>query len=186
MPETTETGRRLVRVTRAIKLAGLMPDYYGNEAAMTRGTYVHLALSLDHMGELNESTLDPKLEPYLFAWRRFVREFKPRILTNEEHVIHEALGYCGTPDWRAEILGREAIVDVKTGEPAAWHAIQTAAYAMTFDRPLARWSVYLAGDGSYKTSEHKDRKDFEIWKAALAIAAWRREHNLENEKEIEP
>jgi len=145
---------------------------WSDESALRRGEAVHLATAFDDLGQLAEESLDPRLVGYLAGWRKFRRELSPEIQTIEEKVHHKLYGYEGTLDRRLTLRGRAGILDIKSGLPQRWHAVQLAAYANTFDGPLARWGIYLADDGTYRLEEYKDRHDWDVFKAALTIVAW--------------
>ena len=162
-----------MRVTNILKACGLIDTAFMDEAAMKRGEYVHLACELDDKGDLDESTLDPLVDPYLAARRLFRKEQNPDILTIEEEVKHSHYGYEGRLDRRAMMDARECVLDIKTGQPAEWHSLQLAGYALCFDRPHARFGIYLSNDGRYKMTEYKDRKDYEVWKACVTLANWK-------------
>jgi hypothetical protein len=166
----------MLRVTEALTLAGLVDAQWFTEASSARGTAVHAACALDDAGDLDESTVHPAVAPYLSGWRRFRAEMQPEILTIEEGVRHEPYRYRGTLDRRMKLRGIEGVGDIKTGAPLASHPIQLAAYALTFDRPLARWGIYLREDGSYRIEECRDRRDFDVWKAVITVANFIQEH----------
>ena len=160
-----------MRVTELIRACGLMDLTWCTQEALDRGTAVHLACELDDRGDLDESSVDPVIMPYLMGWRKFKREMEPQILSIEEEVEHPA--YKGRLDRRLILNAREGIGDIKSGPPADWIALQLAGYAMCFDRPLARWAIHLSADGKYKLIEHSDRKDFDVWKACVTLANWK-------------
>lgn len=161
-----------LRVTGIIKAAGLMGQQWSDEWGMDRGTAVHKAAELDDRGDLDPETVDPMVAGHLAGWRKFRAEAAPEILAVEEEVIHEQYGYRGRLDRRVKLTGVEGILDIKCGQPAAWHPIQLAGYALTFHRPLARWGLYLPGDGNFRLREYRDRNDYDIFKAALTVARW--------------
>ena len=174
----------MMRVTQVLRGAGLCDMSFVDEAAMKRGTAVHLATELDDLGELEESSVDPVVAPYLAGWRRFRTEMKPQIVTIEEKVSDQLAGYRGTLDRRVYLDNKHWVIDIKTGSPAPWHAIQLAGYAAVFTpNPRYRAGVYLPGDGSYRFVEYSDRQDYEVWRSALRIAKWRFAHGLYNIEE---
>jgi len=76
--------------------------------------------------------------------------------------------------------GHKWLLDIKTGGPADWHRLQTAAYSMTFPHfPMRRATVHLGSNGRYAMREYKlsdmltDRGDFQ---AALRV------YNLQRRK----
>ena len=171
----------MIRVTEAIKIAGLMGDsanFFTPEGA-ARGTAVHAACEFDDDGDLDDDALDPSLSGYVESWRAFRGETGLEIIGNELEVNHEPLGYVGHLDRLVKWNDKVHVLDIKTGSDQRWHAIQLAAYAMAWasetgsPTPL-RGSVQLYADGrpgTYRAA--KSRKDFDVWKAALTVARWK-------------
>lgn len=152
----TYRGITFPSVTQVLKETGLIDDRWYSEAARIRGQAVHLATEYDDRGVLDESTVSPIVRPYLAAWRRFRAEtgFAPTEI--ERRVSHPTAQYGGTLD-RLGALGSGALIllDIKTGGPQRWHALQLAAYAMALPEPrkYRRARVELRGDGTYRFSE---------------------------------
>jgi outer membrane lipoprotein-sorting protein len=77
--------------------------------------------------------------------------------------VNETYLYGGTLDRTGVLMpygGPSVLVDLKTGQKADWHAIQTAAYAELLNRaihkPVKRFSLYLQEDGSIaRIKEHE-------------------------------
>jgi len=164
----------LIHVTTVLAEAGLIDTAWFTEHAREKGSAVHLATQFLDEGDLNWSTVEPDVLARVRQYQKFLDEVKPEILAVEESVRNEALQYQGQLDRRVRINGREGIIDIKGPCESAWNGAQLAAYASCFLRPLARWNLYLHDD-RYRLIERKDRKDWELFKAALVIAAWRRD-----------
>lgn len=160
----------MLRVTSVIKACGFIDDSFMDETAMLLGTYRHEATVLYDLGTLDPTTLDPRVSPHVDGWAKFRREMNPIIIATEEEVSHPA--YKGRLDRRIILDGREGVLDIKTGAKALWHRLQLAGYALCFDRPMARWGLYLTDAGTYKLEEYRDRQDFETWKACVTIASF--------------
>lgn len=167
----------LIHVTQVLRDAGLVNTEWFTDHMRERGTALHSAIEFDVAGDLDEATLDPEITVPFAAWRKFRAEMQPEILASELNV--EVPGsYCGRLDLLVRINDAEGIVDFK-GQPSPSDSVQLAGYACTFDRPLKRWNLYLRIGNGYRLVEHKDRRrDDSIWRAALVLAAWRREHGL--------
>lgn len=170
-------------VTQVIKAAG----YMGNTAHYTdesrdRGTYVHAVTAAWDTGNLvMEQVYALGLEytlPYLEAWKKFRAEtgFEP---TEIELIVgHPTLMYAGTLDRSHRGCLTKTICDIKTGSPAPWHAIQTAAYAGCLSGIWQRCGVYLAGTGAYKLEWHEGFDDWDAFVAALSAWKWKAKHGL--------
>lgn len=163
----------LISVTTVLREAKLF-DYKGTMMmAADKGTAIHTITELDDTNQLPQEILNP-IVAHLDGWRRFKDESGIEILGIEELVHNPIYRYAGKLDRRVRFNGREAVIDIKTGRWAPWHAIQTSAYAKTFNRPLDRYCLYLPGDGTYQLDEHKDPSDWDVFRAALLIVNWKR------------
>ena len=171
-------GKLYLSVTRCLSAAGLVNFEGIDPFYAERGTAVHRATELSDRGTLDELKLDPQLAPYLAAWRDFRKTSGVIIRAIEKRFVCEPLEFAGTIDRVVSILGREGVLDIKTGNHYASHNVQLAAYAFG-EQPkqpqkLARWAVYLAEDGRFKLREFTDHSDFLVWQSCLTIARWKR------------
>lgn len=145
------------------------------EKAALRGKYAHLAAELDDKGQLDESTLDDALRPYLAAWRSFRAELHRRdgvILQEwiERPMVSIALGYAGTVDRIVRIDGEDVTLDIKTGKLQRWTGVQLAAYDMI--RSVVgrrRIGIELRKDGTFEWTDFRDEGDTVTWLAALRV-----------------
>jgi len=176
----------MLRVTEAIQLAGLSDTTWLTPEAAARGTAVHAAVALDVSGQLDEESIHPVVAPYLASWRRFRLEANVFVIDSELEVEHLALGYSGRLDMIATIGGYAPMVlDLKTGAAAAWHPIQTAGYALAHQTMAGgatppRGAVYLQDDGSAaRFVAHKDRGNFDVFKAAVVIAHFKKQKGIQ-------
>ena len=166
----------LPHVTSILREVGLVDTTWFTEEARDRGSALHLATEYLDRGELDEATVDPLIVSRLAAYRLFIKEMKPEILSIEEHVEYPG-SYQGTLDRRVRIAGKEWVLDIKAGGPAPWHSLQLAGYALCFDRPLVRCSLYLTD--TYKLMVWPQRRaDDDMWRACVCFAAWRRKHGI--------
>ncbi|HBY58523.1 MAG TPA: hypothetical protein DEH78_01795 [Solibacterales bacterium] len=178
------TGGRVLRsVTQILKGARLVEDYGKIDPFYAeRGTAVHAACEYSDKGTLDRSTLDPQIIGYLKAWESFRSEASVEVREVEHRFYRDDLGFAGTID-RVIVAGtRPGILDIKTGSPAPWHPIQTAAYAhgLKLDREIVvRYALYLSADGKWKIRKHDDAADFSIWLSALELSNWRRKHGYD-------
>lgn len=173
-------GQRLMSVTDVLRSVQLIDDSWFDEEARVRGRYVHKAIAYEERGGLDESSVDERLAGYLAAYRAFVREVEPgACLLVEEPLAHPIHRYAGTVDQVRPIAGKLAVLEHKTGGPARWHALQTAAYAALAEvklspaHPLRRYVLYLRPDGTYRLVEQSSRDDWKLFLAALALAAFK-------------
>lgn len=180
----TLDGVALDSVTQILDTLGFIDKTFYTTWGRDRGSYVHQAAHLYDRGELDEEALDPQLVPFLEAWKKFLKDSCFRVLDSEIPTYHPLLLYAGTPDKvgffdvapAKDIL---SVIDIKTGRPEPWAAIQTAAYAELVKNnfkiiKVNRYVVELRDDATYKLTEYKDRQDAAIWLAAVAVHNWKK------------
>jgi hypothetical protein len=117
----------------AVKWAGQLPGFERDKAADT-GSLVHILV--ENIVRKREITVDPDLVPYAIAFRRFLEERKPKIISVEHAVANLTDGWGGTFDLYVELDGVKTLLDAKTWkrrpEPGsdmyAETALQLAAY----------------------------------------------------------
>lgn len=185
-------GKPVHGVSKILHAAGLIDATWLSEEALKRGSIVHQTIEFyltPEEGELNEDNLHPNVAGYLKAFKKAERELGLKVERDgrgqpfvEYKTLHPMLGYAGTIDYVGRRGGEEAvpiIVDIKSGSPDDWHPIQLAAYALTFtETRVLRANLYVQADGNYRWFERTDRKDFDLWKAALVIGGYRIEKGL--------
>ena len=171
----TVDGKIIPSVTTIIKDCGLIDTTWFTEGATTRGTYVHQATELLDRDDLDEASLDPVLIPYVDAYRRFKQETGFVIDDIEKRVHNATYGYAGTLDRTGTFIGdkTKSIIDIKTGQPAKWHGVQLAAYALCYQEPHNRYGVYLSNTGSYRLERYKNRQDTQVFLACLTVYKFR-------------
>lgn len=172
--------RELPSVTGVMKTARLFDYGEFALAAADRGTEVHTLTELADSGALTRENIPNPLTGYVDGWERFKKETRVIVLAVEEPVVNRIYGYAGKLDRRVTLAGRESIIDIKTGLSAPWHGAQTTAYARCFSNwpDLSRFCLYIDGDGSYKLEEHKDPRDWDLFRACLTIYAWKARNGL--------
>jgi hypothetical protein len=161
------------RVTDILREAGLIDATWYTTQGRDLGTAVHAASAYLDEGRLDWSTVDPLVAPRLRSYQKFLEEMRPAIVSIEETVANPTLGYIGHVDRTLEINGRFGVLDLKSPARAPWHPIQLALYAGCYRGPVARWNLYLS-DTNYQLVEHRGRRDWEVAKAAITLASWRR------------
>lgn len=184
----TLDGRRLPSVTQVLAplndYSMVPPDIL--EAARIFGTHVHEACDLFDRDELDWSSLDPALVPYVEGWRNFLRDSGAVVIASELRVYHAELGYAGSPDkvlsWRKSIaipdLKATAIVPPTVGP-------QTAAYAKAYHsmhggrgREPLRYCIHLTGGGKYKSHARTDPADWSYFVSALNCHKFKEKHRV--------
>lgn len=165
-------GVRVPSVTQVIGHAGLadysqVPQWMLDYKADI-GRAAHKAIELDHDNDLDEETVDPRVLPYVEAFRLFVAQSGFRILYTEQRLYHPRHGYAGTLDIVAlDAFKRLAIVENKT--TAMWFeravACQTVAYYKAWnathptEQARRRYALQLRPDGTYKLHHYDYHAD---------------------------
>lgn len=147
------------------------------------GTAVHLATELIDADDLDESSVDPVLVPYLDAYREFLAAEKPQWTMSETPLAHPLWRYAGTLD-RAGILRDEhSIIDIKTVaqlHPAI--GVQVAAYDLLHQHhisrptPAKRYALQLKPDGTYRLKPYADPDDYRVFLALVSVYNWVSKH----------
>lgn len=157
----TLNDRVLPGVTGTIKAAGRMGsavNFY-NEFARERGTAVHQMLKLAQDNDLDESTIDERLKPYLTAWKTFQRVTKYRPMVTEQAVYCPEPEFAGTLDSAGILNGQLVVIDVKTQNYPSWARVQLTAYMMAVKAagftPAAGIGLCLKGDGTFKAHPYE-------------------------------
>jgi hypothetical protein len=183
----TLNGQPVPSVTGMIKL--VMPREYRDEFARDRGTAVHMATDLEDRGQLDESSLDERIIPYVNAWRKFKAEAKAKVIHTEMAVGHPLYRYAGTLDNIVEIGGDMVLVDKKTGDIVPEVQIQLALYELAYYATVPkarkiqrRLAIQLKEDGSYRCHWFDSKHDKQLALSWLTVAQWIKTHNPQQEK----
>ncbi len=170
-----------LHVTDVLRLAGLMDPTWFTDPGRERGTHVHTACALLDRGDLDETSLDPVIVPYLDAYRRFLTESGTVWDLIEQEIEDQPLGYRG----RLDRANRTSIADIKTGAPHWSVAVQIAAYRRCLAAPSLKhqYVLELRGDGTYRYSKTSDlsglsdRDAERLWLSCLHVAQARTLHH---------
>lgn len=166
----TVNGRELPSVTHVCRF--LSVDVAANarpwlrDMAADRGTRVHAYTVMLDYGEEPEE-VEPDCAGYLEAYRRFLRDFRPKWAGIETVLGSEVLGYAGTCDRHGTVRiankRTPCILDIKTG--AELHHAATAAQLQGYshllnrpqsDPPALLLALHLRRDGTYALYDETD------------------------------
>jgi hypothetical protein len=173
--EYRDGGTVIPSVSQVLKQAGLAwyPGGAGREA-MELGTAVHRLCARYAGGQrADDRGREIASLEYAGAFADFCTDEKAVPVAAEKIISHAIDGYryAGTFDLLADINGEKTLIDIKTGSPAPWHAMQLAAYALASD-PDRVMCLYLT-PGSYRrryfTAEELLQASADFGKA---LAAW--------------
>ena len=191
-------GKPVPSVTQVIEAAGLGLDFSlvppdVLKMAQSRGNAVHVAAALWDAGELDWSTVDPRIEAYVRAYVEFRRMLPIKTVVVEKRMAtgymkyNDSIWFAGTPDLIGFINGRRSVIDLKTGQNAD-AGIQTAGYAILWNsehktEPIHdRYALRLRKDGSYKLIEEADPDDAPAFLDALEYTTAKAKMGRWNEK----
>lgn len=167
-------------VTQVLRATGVSVDFEGLRETSDRlrdaidlkrdlGVACHADAHAYDDDDLDWSTVDPRVEPYLRAWAVFRANTSLAPCARERRLYHPVHRYAGTLDGIFRLpSGRQVLVDMKLGDPesAASH-LQTAAYEAAYlvEHPDAeiheRWAVQLCPERQvpYRVTNYTDRPE---------------------------
>lgn len=167
-------GVAVPSVTQVLQLAGLSDPSKYPPGAAERGTYVHIGTALYDRDDLNEDVLDDDKRGYIAAWAKFRADSEFEIDAIEARRCSETRRFAGTIDRLGIWNGWHTIIDIKSGQPEPWHALQTMGYAILIGgATMERYAVYLRPNGSYKLVCHKEESDRGVFLGALSVAQFK-------------
>lgn len=174
----------MLRVTEALKLAGLVDTEWMTPEGAKRGTFVHEATAMADAGTLDPAWSHPEITPRVESWLRFKADTRLVVEAVELEVVHAGLRYAGRLDRIVRFPGddRPTLIDLKNGAAAKWHRIQTALYALAWCAQTGqatphRAAVYLHPEGRPATlGLHRERSDFDVARQVVALASFLKEN----------
>ena len=154
-------GQRIPGVTEVLRATGISEDFervalYNSslradlDAKRALGIAVHHDCHALDDDDLEWSTVDPRVAPYVNAWWEFRKNHKLIPVERERRVFHPVYLYAGTLDgvFCKKTDGPFIVVDIKTGDvEASACRYQTSAYLAAYryaqDRALRQHSLKL-------------------------------------------
>jgi hypothetical protein len=176
---TTTNDKLLPGVTQILDGNGCVDHFGFSDETRARGTYVHEATVIIDRGE-RLANVPIEYEPFITAYRRFVRDMQPVWSRSEEVVADLINGYAGTLDRAGLVQGVPVVVDIKTGEVPPSVGPQTAAYVRCLP-DAHRWQRYclqLRPDGQYRWLPLADKADHAVFLAALTLYRWKERYRV--------
>jgi hypothetical protein len=132
-------------VTEILTSVGLIDTSWFTPEAAERGTQVHLACRYLAEDRLDWTTLDPRIEPYVRSYEKFLTSTGCKARSVEQSGYCEIRRYCGSWD---VVFGY--LADLKTGSYEPWHRAQVGGYQLLpgHQRVSRLATIYLQADGS--------------------------------------
>lgn len=151
----------------------LSADYPGlsNESAMTRGRGVHAACHLIAAKDEDREweSRHPECQPYLDAYRAFLREHSFRLISAEKEFRSEAHRFVTHPDEIGELDEFGTVdLEIKSGTMPRWCRLQTAGQILAIGVPsMKRFGLLLRADASYQLYPHEDFRDIDRFRSMI-------------------
>jgi hypothetical protein len=171
-------GKRMPSVTEII--AAVIPRAWSPDPwYMERGTANHKAIALHLNGQLDESTLDPRIIGHFTAAKKFLAETGYGRGAIVERPMYSPHGFAGTPD----LIAGGKLIDWKSSiEPTV--EFQLGAYsilaALCSGKALA---VELSEDGKYKIHAFDVKAAQRLWMNLFSVYGWMNKNGLLPKKE---
>ncbi len=169
-------GREVPGVTCVLASLGLIRTM-DDPAAMERGRHVHSACRFFDEKDIDEASIDPDIEGYLMAWKKFRAEKKVKVRAIEKKIGMKDIGYAGRLDRFCDVDGFPTVIEIKTGEVQKAAGLQLVAYGAAVSKsPVGRFAVRLKSDGNYGLVPFPAKDWFLDWRAflgALSLYQWR-------------
>lgn len=161
------TGAELQHITGMLTRTGWVDRLWMTEESSERGRAIHKLTADYDLGALDPQTcVCGPYRPYLLAHVAAMRVLQLEILAVEEAIVHPRLRFGGRPDRAVRDAGEVGPFEIKSGEAARSHPIQTALQAILLEPVLMvpaefqkRQCLYLKANGRYKLEHHREASD---------------------------
>lgn len=169
-------------VTQILQGVGIIDTRWYKPGSAEKGAAKHKLFEQYLKKTLDWSTLTDEALALIEQYQNFLTNETAEILCIEKARYSKELGYAGTPDLvYRDKDGKVIVLDIKTGAPEKWHALQLAAY-MELEKPYhsaKEFSTTSGGrllyiDVKKYTLKNPGVKDaLEVFKAATRVARWK-------------
>ena len=190
----TLDGRIIPHVSLILAATGISPDWRKVDPIVLErkrllGTALHKCLHFLQENDLDESSVDPDVVPYLEGYKLFVKDtgFVAQQVEVRRWPEINGMPYGGTLDVVGMLWHEPALVDFKStsNSPLPSWGVQLSAYEQGIEPPLVppfryrRYSLQLLNTGKYQLTEWTDPSDLGVFKWALALTWWKINHGNE-------
>ncbi len=175
---TLDDGHRLISVTQALSILDdrcKVDPFY-----LERGRLIHLATEYYDRDELDESSIDSRIAPFLESYIKFRMntDFVPQLI--EQKFYHPQYFYAGRLDRQGPLNGTSVIIDIKSGQKADVDELQNVALwelCRVNHVPVKKlFDLYLRDDGKMPNLvpvEKSKKLLLPVFLAALTCVRWR-------------
>lgn len=184
--------RRVPSVTQVLEITRMAPDFsHLDPWYRDRGKAIHAAMALELLGELDESSLDDRIVPFVERGRRWLEALDVQPVVIEHRWVHRVHRYGGTLDLFCESKLGPLLIDWKSTQYDDAYAIQVAGgYEPLLleaaredavpvdptDVQRARMAVVTLGTEMPKTHWVQRSNNHALFVAALTVMRWREQH----------
>lgn len=178
-------GAVVPSVTQILKDNGLVDYAWCSDFHRDRGSLAHEAIHFMCEGDLDSSSLDANLTPYVASAEAFLSDMEAEIVAVEAVVYSALYGYAGKPDLMLFPRRRKRLMcaDWKLGDPPLATGLQLSGYAgawleMHGEAVIDRVAVHLTPGRPkpYRLIEYTDRSDLAVFRGAAAVTNYKRRH----------
>jgi hypothetical protein len=182
-----------IRVSELLAMAGCVDPWWFTAAGRQRGTTVHF------IGEQlllrRDGAFAPEYAGYAMAISNGMAALGFQPLVVERRLVHRTRPVKGRPDTcglvpvrKGKVPAGPALVDIKSGNPARFHALQLGLYEILADDnealqdmlpdrwrgyPWTRIGLYVHEDGKHQLKVYDDPGDRAVCGAILDLTEWR-------------
>lgn len=158
---TTPEGAELLHITGLLTAAGYIDDAWYTEASCERGRIVHELTAEYDMGAIELQTCQSPHRGYLLAYAKAMTMIPHEWKYIEVPIAHPSGGWAGTPDRAGKIFHSNGVLDIKSGDEAKSHPIQTALQAVLLEEEMNlkaerqyRAALYVRANGRFYLREY--------------------------------
>lgn len=162
-------GKRVPGVSEMLQKVGLCKDYTGIDPFYAaRGSALHKCIELYLLGNLDESSIDPNVQPYFDGFLAYWDKHKHKPKAIETPTYSEEWKFAGTPDLVCENI----ILDWKTSKNHDKAAeLQGEGYKILVGYPIKFRVVQFPGNGTYEVFEYGDNVKY--WESIDKLYKWK-------------
>ena len=172
-------GVRVPSITQMLRADGRIDTTWFTAEARDRGSDVHAAVAAHALGALARDEYEGRHRPYFLAAVDALAVLRPEIVAVEEPWIERRYRYGGRVDLAWRLHGAYGVCELKTGDPAKWHGIQTALQAIMAEQEtgipatsVQRHALYLGANGRYRLHDFRKTLVSDFGAARAILAKW--------------